>query len=141
MKIDFEFIELHTSLFLGGVNFGLKLYPTSKGGLDMYYDTDLKHYVVIYKTHVAMIRDVASATLKNPSHIGVELCEKPGHTMTLKLTQQEDALAPTSTTPVKAQATGPEKTIRTAQVSTPHSKPPKAPGRPAKYQGEESQGE
>jgi hypothetical protein len=46
-----------------------------------------------------------------------------------------------SSAPIRAQATGPEKTIRTAQVSDPTREPPKTITRRAKFQGQESQGE
>lgn len=131
MKIDLEFVELHSPLFLGGVNFGLKLYPNSKGGLEMWYDTDLEHTIVVYKGKVAMLETTASMTLKDPKQLGLDIAPpaKPG-LATLKDVFPQAA--------VKAQVTGPERTIRTAQVSTPHDNVQGKPGRKAKFQGEES---
>lgn len=140
MKIDLEFAHLHGPLFIthdnGGTNFGEKIYidqrKNLKGKLDaLYYDTDLRHTVVVYKGKVSMIENVSSATLVDPSQIGVKIpkVEVPAYI----------ARVSPPPAPVKAQVGGPEKFQ--AQVSTPHDKVQGKPGRKAKYQGEESQGE
>lgn len=120
MKIDLEFVELHQPLFLAGVNFGTKLYPVMKGGIKMWYDTELDHTIVCYNGKVAMIENTASKTMYDPSQLGINtkafLVERP------KLVQT-DAI-PT--------------TWAGAQVETPASKPPKTIRRPAKIQGEEA---
>lgn len=139
MKIDLEFVELETPLFLGGVNFGTKLHdePTknAKGRVTMWYDTDLRHTFVVFNDKLAIIESTASKTVKNPAQLGVEL--KPTtKTTTGRLT------APSSTTPVKAQVSGPGMGIKvSAQISDPTRQAPKTITRKAKYQGEESQGE
>jgi hypothetical protein len=137
MKIDLEFVELHSPLFIDGMNFGLKLYADpkkSKAPISMYYDTDLRHTIVLYKNKVSMIESTAGATLKDPTQLG--FAPKAPAAISFVKNAQETAMNVT-----RAQASGPEKVIRTAQVSTPHSQTPKTILRRPKYQGEESQGE
>lgn len=141
MKIDFEFVELHTPLFLNGVNFGTKLYAdrrkNSKGPVDLWYDTVLAKYFVLSSNKLAMLDTVASSTLVNSMQVGVEtapLVRAKDDGVNYEQPKQQ---------PVKAQATGPERTIRTAQVSTPMDVVQGVPskGKKPRYQGEESQGE
>lgn len=143
MRIDLEFVELHTSLFLSGVNFGLKLYPNSKGGIEMYYDTDIEHTVIVYKDKVAIIESTASKTLKDPRQININT----SHKITKETTSYQ--LDGATGLPVikRAQISGPEPYSQTqaiqpmqrisAQIETPITNMPRKPGRPAKYQGEE----
>lgn len=131
MRIELEFVELHAPLFLDGRNFGLKLYADPKKNrvpIQMYYDTDgtgkwtkEESVIVEYGEAVAIIPTYASKT--------------PKTTKTVKLvpTVHEHA-SPT----VKAQVSGPEKPVFTAQVSTPMDQVQGKPGRKAKYQGEEA---
>lgn len=138
MRIDLEFVELHTPLFLDGINFGLKLYSNSKKNkapITMWYDTELKHTVVVCKDKVALIETTASMTLFNPKQIGLAIAS--AHKEVVNQTW-----AQTSTAAVRAQVSGPGIGLKqTAQVSTPLDKVQGTPGRKAKYQGEESQGE
>ena len=142
MKIDLEFAELHSPLFIthdnGGTNFGEKLYidpkRNLKGALDaLYYDTDLRHTVVMYRGKVALIENIASMTLKDPDKVGLAPVVRP-------------VLTPVRPTPFipqpgKAQVGGPGEVRLSAQVSTPIDKVQGKPGRKAKFQGEETQGE
>ena len=120
MKIDLEFVELHQPLFLAGVNFSTKLTPAMKGGIKMWYDTELEHTFVIYNGKVAMIENTASKTMYDPSQLGI------------------NAKASILTKPVLVQADATPTTWSGAQVETPASKPPKTIRRPAKMQGEEA---
>lgn len=135
MRLDLTFVELHTPLFLADTNHGLKLHSDPKknlkGQVEMYYDTDLRHTVITYKGHVAIVETTASKTLKDPSQIGVELGNpKP-------TPPKIDYVIDETITMARNMAT----IALSAQVSTPTSKPPKKPGKPAKFQGEESPGE
>lgn len=143
MKIDLEFVELHSPLFIthgiSGTNFGEKLHidpkKNLKGALDfLYYDTDLKHTIVGYKGKVSLIENVASMTLIDPMQVGIKtVLPIVTRTATIPVQLKE---------PIKAQASGPGLGIKfNAQVETPIDKVQGKPGRKAKYQGEESQGE
>jgi hypothetical protein len=136
MKIDLEFVELYQPLFLDGQNFGNKLYfdhKKNKGAFDLLcYDTELRHLIIIFRGKVALIETVASMTLKDPTQLGLDV--KPKQTFEV-INQRAVQVQP----PIKAQVSGPERAQ--AQVSTPFSEPPKAPRRPPRFQGEESQGE
>lgn len=127
MILDLEFVELHQPLFIDGMNFGLKLYADpkkNKAPIEMWYDTELRHTVIVYKQKVALIESTASKTLKNPDQLGYPVLETKQTLIRMDLPQSH-----------------PNHPMKTAQVSTPISQPPKKPGRPAKYQGDESQGE
>ena len=79
MKIDLEFVELHSPLFINGTNFGLKLYADpkkAKAPITLWYDTDLRHTVVVFKDKVALIENTASMTLANPTQIGFSVNTK-----------------------------------------------------------------
>lgn len=132
MRIDLEFVELHAPLFVDGINYGLKLYSDpkkAKSPIEMYYDTELKHTVIICKAKVALIENSASMTLSNPKQIGVDISMTPAPLMA-----RPTIVRPTE---IKAQVSGPERVLHNAQVESPISHPPRKPGRPAKYQGEE----
>ena len=137
MRIDLEFVELHSPLFIDGTNFGLKLYSDPKkckAPIELWYDTDLRHTIVLYKNKVSLIESTASMTLTKPSQIGIELTPALTKPHAIIPIAAEDRI-------VRAQATGPEKTIRTAQVSDPTREAPKTIIRRPKFQGQESQGE
>lgn len=118
-----KLVQLHEPLFLAGVNFGTKLQiRTGKGDLALTHDTDSDHVIVEFGNERAHIKNWASfnedINLK-PEVVRVVTLPTPG---------------------VKAQVSGPEKPFA-AQVSTPLDKVQGKPGRKAKYQGEETQGE
>lgn len=122
MRIDLEFVELHSSLFLDGINFGTKLYADpkrSKWPVEIYYDTELEHTIVIYKDKLAMVESTASKTVKDPKLI--------------KLASQKVLIKEAE---LKVEAVMPW--TGSAQVSTPQSTVQGKPGRKAKYQGEEA---
>lgn len=135
MRIDLEFVELHSALFILGTNFGEKLHIDPKKNKSpltaLYYDTDgtgqytkLESVVVEYKGSITVLDSVASRTIKGvkaPEVIQVYHPQVAGVV-------------------VKAQIGGP-KDVFTAQVSTPLDKVQGKPGRKPKYQGQESQGE
>lgn len=130
MRIDLKFIQLKEPLFLSGVNFGLKLTPQSKGGLEMFLtDITSMKATIIYKGEYCFA-ECSSVTLADPSQVGGP---KP-------VARNLAVLAPSFPGPVQAQIGGPTSPFN-AQVSDPTSAAPKKPGRPAKFQGQESQGE
>jgi hypothetical protein len=120
-----KLVQLHEPLFLAGVNFGNKLQPRSgKGHLELSHDSESDHIIVDFNGEIAHIKNWASFNEDN----GVE--------MKFKVIDSRD------TPVVKAQVSGPGQGMKfNAQVETPHDKVQGKPGRKAKYQGEESQGE
>lgn len=70
MRISVKFAELTDPLFLEG-NLGKKLDPRTRTGLVMEYDTDLRHLIVQYKGHVAMVQHTHSMSVANPADIGI----------------------------------------------------------------------
>lgn len=142
MRIDLKHIELHSPVFLGGINFAKHITPTEKGGCEIYFDTELNHTVLIHKGNVALIQSVASMTLTNPAELGIKPKE-PSRIAAVQL-----AINHIASEVIRAQAGGPGDVLAsrtrpnvTAQVETPISKVQGKPGRRPKYQGEESQGE
>lgn len=132
MRLDLEFMQLHEPLFLDGVNFGLRLEPKSaKGHLNLNYDTELQLGLVTFRGKVAIVPNIANATVANPHQLGIQTIE-------------EIKIAPVvAINPhVRAQVSGPEKPVQTfpTQVSDP-TKVVRRPGRPPRFQGEETQGE
>lgn len=135
MKIDLEFVELNTPLFLNNINFGTKITPQTKGRpVTMWYDTDHRHTIIISGNKVAIVEETASMTMYDPSQLGIQI-DKPKQT-----TPTKETLVDYSKPPIKAQLTGPERTIirPQAQVETPIDRVQGTPGRKAKYQGQES---
>ena len=120
-----KLVQLHEPLFLAGVNFGNKLQPRSgKGHLELSHDSESDHVLVDFNGEIAHIKNWASFNEDNGA---------PEKTMV-----QAMAVVPT----IKAQVAGPGLGLKmSAQVETPHDKVQGKPGRKAKYQGEESQGE
>lgn len=143
MRIDLKFVELHTPLFLAGTNFGMKLYTdpkkNSKGSLEIWYETDIEHTFVIYNGEIAIIEATASKTIADPEQVKMFLKDRvaPSKGLFNKTNHAEASIKSI----VNAQVSGPGMGLMSAQVSDPTSKAPKKPGKPAKYQGEESQGE
>lgn len=85
MKLKLTFAELHTPLFLGGKNLGLKLSNTPLTNLDLVYDQIEKELWVTYNGKIGIIptSNVVSMTphtvslIKNDEELcGVEV-EKP----------------------------------------------------------------
>lgn len=119
-----KLVQLHEPLFLAGVNFGNKLQPRSgKGILELSHDSESDHVLVNFNGELAHIKNWASFNEDTPSKPDIKIISHP---------QTSDA-------PVKAQIGGPARFQ--AQVTTPMDKIQGKPGRKAKYQGEESQGE
>ena len=121
-----KLVQLHEPLFLAGVNFGNKLIPRSgKGHLELTHDDVSDHVIVDFNGEIAHIKNWASFNEDGP------VKEAP------KNVHHDQRIAP-----VKAQASGPGIALKfNAQVETPLDKVQGKPGRKAKYQGEESQGE
>lgn len=131
MKIACQFMELGKSLFLLGTNYGEKITPkSSKGNLKIFWDTEEKR---------AEIHSDKGHTFVTESWVFTyePIQDKPAAPVNVHHDQR--------IVPAHAQVGGPQDVFKTqpftAQVSTPISQPPKKPGRPAKFQGEESQGE
>lgn len=134
MKVDLEFVELSTPLFLGKVNFGLKIEPTTKGkSLKMWYDTDSGLTYIIYQDKVSIHTKTENMVMYDPSQLGIAIQKQPQ-----KLSDTTTKDVPFQ---VKAQVSGPGIGLKSAQVETPISKVQGTPGRKAKFQGQESQGE
>ena len=123
-----KLVQLHEPLFLAGVNFGNKLIPRSgKGHLELSHDTESDHILVEFNGERAHIKNWASFN----EDLKMELVEVP---KVASITRNQPV--------VKAQASGPGLGLKfNAQVETPIDKVQGKPGRKAKYQGEESQGE
>jgi hypothetical protein len=121
-----KLVQLHEPLFLAGVNFGNKLQPRSgKGHLELTHDDVSDHVIVNFNGQIAHIKNWASFNEETP-----------------ELETTEVVPIARSAAAVKAQASGPGLGLKfQAQVETPIDKVQGKPGRKAKYQGEESQGE
>lgn len=142
MRIDLKFVELHAPLFLAETNFGTKLYsdkPIKGKNLELWYETDLKHTFVVANGEVAMIESTASKTVADISQLKEYVKIKVVNQGTM-FSKTDHAAATIKSLPVKAQVSGPGQGI-TAQVSTPMDKVQGKPGKKAKFQGEETQGE
>lgn len=137
MRVDLAFVELHTALFIDGMNFGLKLYADPKKNkvpITMWWDSELKQVCIVYKNTLTLLDTVASKTVLDPKQLGVELNSAPA----VKATRTVGATASAT----KAQVAGPGVGLKhSAQVSDPTRQAPKTVVRKAKFQGEESQGE
>lgn len=129
MIIKPEFVQLYEPLFLAGMNFGLKLTPSVKGGIKMEYDDVKDILYIVYKDKMALIKTWASMTIDAP---GVEFVT--GTTLT-KRSGYIERKEPT----MNAQVSGPGIGLKSAQVSTPMDKVQGKPGRKAKFQGEEAE--
>lgn len=120
-----KLVQLHEPLFLAGTNHGVKLMPkSSKGEVQLSHDSESDHVIVEYKGEIAHIKNWASFNIDNG-----KVDER------IHLTHSEVASIS------KAQVGGPGEVYKTAQVSTPMDKIQGKPGRKARYQGEETQGE
>lgn len=75
--INIIYADLHTPLFMAGVNFGTKLDPTKRTSphLKLQWDDDNRRLVVVYNGKVCFIPEanIASAQPENPKDIGVEV--------------------------------------------------------------------
>lgn len=121
-----KLVQLHEPLFLAGVNFGVKLQPRSgKGMLELSHDSESDHVIVDFNHERAHIKNWASFN----EDLG-PVVETPAPS----IIRAEPV--------VHAQVSGPGQGLKfKAQVETPLDKVQGKPGRKAKYQGEESQGE
>lgn len=122
MMIDIVFAVLHNPLFLSGCNLKDRLDANPKSGklgLKLQYDTEKKWLVVSYNGKACFVPEsnLASVEPVNAKDIGVDL------TKVLTAPPQQ-ATFPNA----KPMVAG----IQSAQVETPHSKPPTPPNRIAK---------
>lgn len=142
MRIDLEFVELHTPLFLDGKNFGTKLYSdrtkNSKGELEIWYETDLEHTFVISNGKIAMIEATASKTIANPEQLKDYVKATVKNPM---MSHKNVEATMVSVNRAQAQVAGPGIGLKSAQVATPMDKVQGTPGKKPKFQGQESQGE
>lgn len=138
MRLELKMMQLHEPLFIAGANLGNKLTPkSSKGDIVLIYDTDLKSGLVEYKGEVAIIPNVASATVCLPSQLGFEQERKPLSKEAAQLLTDSFPTNPHA----RAQVSGPEKPVKnfTAQVSDPtRDMVRRRPGPKPKFQGEEN---
>lgn len=137
MKIKLDYIQLHEPIFIGGVNLPNKLEPNGpKGPMDLYYDTDLRLWFIVFKGFVGFVSSVAGSVASNPKDLGFEEMQRTPYKSGPITTHQ-----PQGTFPAHAQIGGPADVFK-VQVSTPMDKVQGKPGaKKAKFQGEESQGE
>jgi hypothetical protein len=145
MRIDLNYVELHSGLFLNGTNFGTKLYGQSSkyknksnAQLEIWYETEIEHTFVVWGEHVAMIESTASKTVEDTKQLEKFIVLKnPTHGLLNKKSDATDSVSSLPHNKVQAQVSGPGQGLhRTAQVETPQSKVQGTPGRKAKYQGE-----
>ena len=104
-EVEVKFAELHSPLFLGGMNFGLKLDTAKRPDMKLWLATLENQLVLVvqYKEHTTVVQSFSHAQPVNSTEIGFEPL--------LKLAKP--------TPPVK-QTHHPMKTgIASAQVSTP----------------------
>lgn len=114
MKVELSFAELHTSLFLGGTNWGLKLYKKQpKGELLLAYDRQAKELLIKHKKDIAIVpsSNVASMTPMPES---------------LEEVNEEHGKAPNPLVPAKAKP-GPKPNL-SAQVGSPSDHVFQGPG-------------
>jgi hypothetical protein len=78
MKINLEFAELHTPLFLGGKNFGNKLNANSRTAITLIYDQTEKELWVAYAGKGAIIptSNVVSMTPGTPDNQTVSIGDR-----------------------------------------------------------------
>ncbi len=121
-----KLVQLHEPLFLAGVNFGNKLIPKSgKGHLELIHDSESDHVIVNFNGEIAHIKNWASFNEEGTGQEKIVSLHK------------DRTMSPTS-----PQVAGPGVGMKmSAQVETPMDKVQGKPGRKAKYQGEETQGE
>lgn len=67
MKINVQFAELHTPLFLGGKNFGMKLDTSKLAGLKMTYDRAEKELIVEWNKKTAYLPSANVASYEEVS--------------------------------------------------------------------------
>jgi hypothetical protein len=77
MKINLNFAELHTPLFLGGTNWGVKLYThQAKGHLVLTYDREEKELLIRHKNDISII-PTSNVVSMSPEPEGIEVEKKP----------------------------------------------------------------
>lgn len=122
-RFEVAFAELHNPLFLAGCNLGTKLDPSKKTmpPLKLVWDDYKDRLIVSYNGKACFVPEsgVANCHPKDPKDIGVSF-DLPYVAPASRVT--------TSGAPMVANVS------RTAQVETPHSRPPEAPGLPKKFQ-------
>lgn len=120
-------MELGKSLFLAGTNFNEKLYPRSgKGDLKIYWDEEKRRAEIHGKGKVTFVTEPWVFSYEPIQELKRELPvhKHPDHIIA----------------PIHAQIGGPAD-VHKIQITTPMEKVQGKPGRKAKFQGEESQGE
>lgn len=116
-----SFVELHTPLFLGGVNWGVKLYEKNgKGSLTLDYDREYKELIVKYSQWACIIpsTNIASMTLDGE---GMEQVEQKSHAAVAGI-ERAQVSSPTTNVqnaPEVKKLGRPAKVIN-SQASTPH---------------------
>lgn len=108
MKLTLEFAELHTPLFLGGKNHGLKLMSKKVGDPLLVHDDKKDKLYVLHGGFLAIIpvSNVVSMTPKEPGDLIGEL-----------VAIEAEPVAPQ----VQTKPTGTHQKVQSAQVSTPTS--------------------
>lgn len=71
MKIDIKFAEVHTPLFMGGVNHGVKL-EKDKRGMKLVYDREHEELYIFHAGNIGIIPkgNVAIMVPTNPLELG-----------------------------------------------------------------------
>ena len=128
MKIECQFMELGKPLFLAGTNYSDKLKAKSgKGELTILWDEEHRRAEIHDSRGYHTFINEAWVFTWEPKQERAKVIVHPTHAMTAGVA-------------ARAQIGGPQDVFK-AQVSTPLDKVQGKPGRKAKFQGEESQGE
>lgn len=119
--MEMSFVELHTPLFLGGVNWGVKLYERcAKGTLKLDYDREHHELVISFQKFKCLVpsSNIASMTLKG---FELEQYEQKTHAQVAGI-ESAQVEAPTTTIQNKPEVKKlgrPAKVIN-SQAATPH---------------------
>ena len=73
MQIKLKWVELHTPMFLGGINYGLKLDCSKRQNLQMLYNRD-KQEVIIFVAGNLAILPMSTVAIMVPFDISDVLC-------------------------------------------------------------------
>lgn len=123
MKVDLDMVEVETTVFISGRNFGPKIFKDPKLGKSvdgMWYDTDLKLTFLQSGSKVVIVQNPKGSLMRDPSQLGINVSASQ------MITQYQVAS---------------EIFSGQVQVSTPLQTVRRPGGKKPKFQGEESQGE
>lgn len=109
MKIDLDFAEFHIPIFLGGINWGQKLFKKqSKGVLKLTYDRAEKEVIIEHGKFVVIVPTASNVAVMAPASAVEEVKKEPAPVIEPQAVIKRGPGRPAITQP-------------NAQVSTPHS--------------------